>query len=101
MEQLHPTGADPRSERNVTVKLLLSAGARVDYREYNMPLNAASENGHLQIVEALLEAGANVNDATLYHGTAILCATSRGHEDVVARLIAAGANVNKGINQRP
>ena len=28
------------------------------------PLNAASDNGHLDIVETLLEAGANINQAT-------------------------------------
>ncbi|PCD38699.1 hypothetical protein AU210_007164 [Fusarium oxysporum f. sp. radicis-cucumerinum] len=57
---------------------------------------AASAGGHIQVVERLLEAGADVNAAaTVSEGrTALQAASEGGHIQVVDRLLEAGANVN-------
>ncbi|EXL40290.1 hypothetical protein FOCG_17178, partial [Fusarium oxysporum f. sp. radicis-lycopersici 26381] len=56
-------------------------------------LQAASEGGHIQVVERLLEAGANVNAAAAarYGRTALQAASAGGHIQVVKRLLNAGA----------
>ncbi|KFA69802.1 hypothetical protein S40285_02442, partial [Stachybotrys chlorohalonatus IBT 40285] len=56
---------------------------------------AASGGGHLQIVEQLLTAGADVNVTTGYNRQTALQAASRGgHLQIVERLLTAGADVN-------
>eukprot|EP00731_Ephydatia_muelleri_P033538 Em0031g46a len=54
------------------------------------PLNAASKKGHLDVVETLLEAGANINQATRYRWeniTGLGCgARSQGNNSVVEDL---------------
>ncbi|RKL08725.1 hypothetical protein BFJ70_g16753 [Fusarium oxysporum] len=55
-------------------------------------LQAASEGGHIQVVERLLDAGANVNAAAADRGrTALQAASEGGHIQVVKRLLSAGA----------
>jgi ankyrin repeat protein len=60
------------------------------------PLRAASEDGHLEVVERLLAAGADVNAGfPLDSGqTALQAASKCGRLEVVERLLAAGADVN-------
>ncbi|SCV61374.1 uncharacterized protein FFFS_15943 [Fusarium fujikuroi] len=56
---------------------------------------AASAGGHIQVVERLLKAGADVNAAAEYGGpTALQAASEGGHMQVVERLLEAGASVN-------
>lgn len=55
-------------------------------------LHAAAANGHENIIELLLAAGANVNDSS--HGTALQAAAAAGHLPVVEKLLAADADVN-------
>ena len=63
-------------------------------------LQAASIGGHLQVIEQLLAAGADVNAPPAFHGSTALQAASRGgHLQVVERLLAAGANVNAAAAQ--
>ncbi|KFA76627.1 hypothetical protein S40288_05971 [Stachybotrys chartarum IBT 40288] len=57
-------------------------------------LQAASAGGHLQVVERLLIAGANVSPAAVYDGLkALLAASEGGHLQVVERLLIAGADI--------
>jgi ankyrin repeat protein len=61
-------------------------------------LHYASVRGHLKVVEALLNAGAKINEvatdhstslmlAALYHVTPLMWAAGGGHHDVVSSLI--------------
>ncbi|KAH7190109.1 ankyrin repeat protein [Fusarium oxysporum] len=65
-------------------------------------LQAASAGGHIQVVERLLEAGANVNAAAAADRgrTALQAASAGGHIQVVERLLEAGANVNAAAAAR-
>ncbi len=54
----------------------------------------AAQNGHLQICQTLLAAGADVNRAKAKGSTALMRATMNGHDEVCKLLLASGANVN-------
>jgi ankyrin repeat protein len=59
----------------------------------------AAGDGHEAVVQALIEAGVNVNFAMDGFGeTAMHCAAENGHEAVVRVLIAAGAEFNTAAN---
>ncbi|KAL5585649.1 hypothetical protein FOVSG1_013341 [Fusarium oxysporum f. sp. vasinfectum] len=63
----------------------------------NRALQAASDGGHIQVVDRLLDAGADVNAAAAakYGGrTALQAASAGGHIQVVDQLLEAGADVN-------
>lgn len=79
------------------VQLLLASGADPNVCEGpegtrpSSPLSGAAGNGHLEVVDVLLKAGARV-DEVCGDGTALHAAVSNGHEDVARRLINAGAD---------
>ena len=58
------------------------------------PLYNASQTGHLDVVECLVNAGADVNmEQPMEKGlTPLHTASSRGHVDIVKYLISQGAN---------
>jgi ankyrin repeat protein len=59
------------------------------------PLHFAAREGHLRSVQALVEAGANVNQASpADHATPLLIATANGHFDIADYLLARGADPN-------
>ncbi|KAF6805667.1 ankyrin repeat-containing protein, partial [Colletotrichum plurivorum] len=68
----------------------------------SIALQAASGGGHIEVVERLLSAGANVNaDPAESDGrTALQAASEGGHIEVVERLLSAGANVNADPAER-
>jgi ankyrin repeat protein len=58
-------------------------------------LHHAVRQGNVEAVQALLDGGANINEATLTdHTTPLLMATINGQFDVALRLIARGADAN-------
>lgn len=83
------------------VKLFLKAGMNPDIHEPLLrnelsgrtALAVAAGNGHIKIVEALLNSNANVNERDEYFGvTALSWAVSEGHLDIVRLLLRAGAD---------
>ena len=79
-------------------RLLLEAGADVGARrkgpiDYG-PLHYAAWTGNGPTVQALIAAGARVNDAAGGGWTPLMIAMLSGHLDVVEALLAGGADVN-------
>ncbi|CAJ1359821.1 unnamed protein product [Effrenium voratum] len=59
------------------------------------PLQAAVENGHLEVVLCLLQAGADKDKADSGGKTPTHDAAARGHQEVVRCLLRAGADKDK------
>jgi DNA-binding transcriptional regulator GbsR (MarR family) len=90
--ELMRTSASEGDDEAITIFL----DARCSMLCIDRAFQAASEGGHFQVVERLLEAGADVNAAAARSGgrTALQAASGRGHIQVIERLLEAGANVN-------
>ena len=69
-----------------------------DDEGWNTTLLRASEYGYVEVVNALVATGADVNKADDDGYTPIYVASQDGHLEVVQALIAAGADVSKADN---
>ena len=60
-----------------------------------MPLIIAAKNGHIKIVEIMLQRGADVNVRDKEQGTTpLIAAAQQGHKEIVDILLKSGADVN-------
>lgn len=77
------------------VKSLIGKGLDIDL-EYKFwtPLTKASEKGHSDIVEYLVENGAKINKENGHDWTALMCASMNSRFEVVKYLVEKGANIN-------
>jgi hypothetical protein len=53
----------------------------------NTALILAAQKGHMEVVEILIEGGANIKAQNEFGGTAFAFASGRGHRDVVDQLV--------------
>ena len=79
------------------VEALLARGV-VDLASEGRPLLVAAENGHLEVVTALLAANATVDLANNNGATPLFVAAHGGHHEVVTALLAANATVDVAAN---
>ena len=63
-------------------------------QDTDLELIEAARNGQTEEVQALLEAGADVNAISDADGMALILAAARGHTEIVRMLLEAGADVN-------
>jgi serine/threonine-protein phosphatase 6 regulatory ankyrin repeat subunit B len=87
------------------IERLLELGADVNLKSLLDGYNAimcASRKGYRDIVELLLDRGANIHEKNNKGINALMCASSEGHKDIVELLLDRGANIheknNNGIN---
>ena len=66
-----------------------------DNGEGSTPLLTACTHGRTEVVQALLEHGANPHDEDFTYST-ILYATVNGYRDIIVLLLNAGVNINVG-----
>jgi ankyrin repeat protein len=79
------------------VQRLLNQGIDVDStdKDGDTALILASEEGHLDIVNLLLEMNAKLDiQATEGGNTALICASAEGHLEIVKALLTKNANVD-------
>ena len=57
----------------------------------------AAHEGNAETVKLLLEAGANIDDRSIFGWTPLLFAARQGQIDAIKALVAAGANVNETL----
>ena len=62
--------------------------------ETQTPLHQACINGHIQIVQYLVEKGSNIEAKDQYQQTSLHIASYWGRTDVVKYLVSKGANKN-------
>ena len=94
------------------VRMLVQAGAEVNIpsgeiqvslpdeekavvRTHMTALMLAAQGGHTNIVQYLLDEGADVNKLDAYGSSALMYASSHGHTETVRLLLSYGADVNK------
>ncbi|KAF7210629.1 dynein axonemal heavy chain 12 [Nothobranchius furzeri] len=79
------------------VHLLLESGAdpnALDIKK-KTPLSLAAQNGHLNVVEALLQKGARLwSESESESGTTLFDAAASGHPDIITLLLDHGADPN-------
>ncbi|KAF7349501.1 HET-domain-containing protein [Mycena sanguinolenta] len=74
---------------------LIENGANINPMDAeDSPLSRASYSGNIDIVNLLLEKGANINILSGYHGSPLAAASVNGKMDIVWLLLEKGANIN-------
>jgi len=93
----------PGEESEAVPLMLIKAGAKVNgratvepiYEDYFLTLlGLAAEKGHVKVLRAMLDAGADINAGDTWGGTPLFHAAEEGHTATVEMLLAAGAKVN-------
>lgn len=96
--QLPPSGPDTAvwealyARKPDVMRVLAEAGADLDAGYPNTPLEVASEWGHVELIRALIEGGADVNRPTLSGETPLRAALTKGHTEAALALLKGGAD---------
>ena len=89
-------------EMHKFVQMLIDKGAHVDIMEEgngHTPLLLACENGHINVVKALLQNGANVNEKSRDGSTVLHLAAQNGQIDLLEILMKIG--MEEMLRQQP
>lgn len=79
--------------QRAALRWLIERGARPNRPEREWaPLHYAAFAGHAELLEDLLQAGADVNARSTNGSTVLMMAAREGHAGIARRLLAAGAN---------
>ena len=103
VELLLMKGAHPNIQNNgrTAIELKHKADPNLPAHEGCTPLMAASLEGHIKIVELLLQNGVDPNATNTKNGvTALILASLKGHHDTVELLLMKGADPNIQNNGR-
>lgn len=93
----HPLHLAAEFDHAAVAALLLEHGAKADVRDSrsNTALLIAAKSGYADVVEVLLQAGADpLAEEASYHDTAIYIAAMKGNLDVVKLIVSQGVDVN-------
>ncbi|KAI1158830.1 hypothetical protein F5B18DRAFT_65083 [Nemania serpens] len=71
----------------------ISFGKNFKIRKRQTPLSWAAENGHQEIVQLLIERGADIESKGSYGQTPLSWAAGNGHQQIVQLLIERGADI--------
>jgi cytochrome c2 len=77
-----------------TLVQLLDDGADVNEPNIMPPLQIAAFNGHVEVLELLIERGADLDATSTMFGTALHAAAKRGYAEAIEVMIKAGADPN-------
>ncbi len=98
-EKQSPLAIAAKQDRGHIVKILIEAGADVEYVNRTNPIHEAAKEGHLEVIKLLVELGnADVDSRTQKGETALAIATCKGFEEIVEYLLLKGADVNSTDN---
>ena len=87
----HAAGHWPAPGRAIGARVLDTDLEAVDEADRSTPLGLAAREGHIALVEALLERGANPHGAGASWATPLAWAERRGHRAIVTLLQSLGA----------
>ncbi len=90
--------------RQVVEDILLEAKIDINTKGgfHGTALQTAAGKGHKEIVELLLDRGANVdvNSKGVYYGTVLQAAAGEGYKEIVELLLDRGVDVNVNVEDR-
>ena len=79
----------------VTVRKLVSQGARINWRDHRgrTPLLAATQRNQIEVAKFLIQEGADVNAKDLIQDTPFLFAGAEGRTEIIKLMLPAGADL--------
>ena len=80
------------------IQFLIKMGADINHKtpvKGDSPLFTAAFNGHVDIVDILLETGSDYDTSQKEGATPLYVAAQNGHVKIVEKLLGAGANIHK------
>lgn len=82
-------------KQEAVVKAIIEKGVNIKSKYFTQPIiHSAAENGWIDIIELLIEKGADIHEKGWHNNTALYYAIVNGHCDVVEFILSKGGDVN-------